>query len=303
MANSKPPMSGTPDPSVSWQRGPLSSLNLQGKSAMVVGGTDGLGRAISHAMLAQGAEVWVVGRRNRDEGVAKLHFVQADLSSMRAARRLGQELPVENLDLLLLTTGIFAAPTRQVTEEGIERDIAVSYLCRYALLQGMGPRLGQARPAGSKRARVFVMGFPGTGERGTPDDLNAERSYDAMKVHMNTVAGNEMLVLDGVTRYPHLALFGLNPGLIKTGIRSNFLGDGSWRHRIAEAVIGLFYTSAEGYAQSITPLLFAPELEARSGLMFNQKAHAILPTEGLSPDYVARYMAASEALMARAVGA
>jgi hypothetical protein len=32
------------------------------------------------------------------------------------------------------------------------------------------------------------MGFPGTNEKGDLEDLNAERSYEAMRVHMNTVA-------------------------------------------------------------------------------------------------------------------
>ncbi len=32
-----------------------------------------------------------------------------------------------------------------------------------------------------------------------------------MPVHMNTVAGNEMLVLDAAKRYPNASIFGLNP--------------------------------------------------------------------------------------------
>eukprot|EP01034_Spumella_vulgaris_P001179 gene1179-1564_t len=32
------------------------------------------------------------------------------------------------------------------------------------------------------------MGYPGTGELGFTEDMNAEKSYAAMKVHMNTVA-------------------------------------------------------------------------------------------------------------------
>lgn len=60
-----------------------------------------------------------------------------------------------------------------------------------------------------------------------------------MSAHMNTVAGNEILVLTGARRYPQLNLFGLNPGLIKTNIRDNFLGKGSLKSRIMETAIGL----------------------------------------------------------------
>lgn len=148
---------------------------------------------------------------------------------------------------------------------------------------------------------MFVMGFPGTGQVGEPvDDLNAERTYDAMKVHMNTVAGNEILVLDAARRYPGLGTFGLNPGLIKTNIRANYLGEGSLKHRLAETMIGLFTWSPEKYAQQIAPLLFAPELDARTGVMFNQKGLAILPTEALTPEHVGRFLAASDALVQRA---
>jgi NAD(P)-dependent dehydrogenase (short-subunit alcohol dehydrogenase family) len=231
--------------------------------------------------------------------VAGIEFLRADLSLMAEARRIGDLLPADELDLLVLTTGIFAAPRREVTAEGIERDMAVSYLSRLVLLRQLAPRLGRQRPAGSVKPRVFIMGFPGTGQAGRSDDLNAERSYSAMAVHMNTVAGNEMLVLDAVRRYPHANFFGLNPGLIKTDIRGNILGAGSLRHRVVEAIIGRVTMSAETYAERITPLLVSPDLEGHSGAMFNQKGLAILPTPALTEQHVAGFLAASEALVER----
>src|SRR3954471_22440396 len=101
------------------------------------------------------------------------------------------------------------------------------------------------------KPRVFIMGYPGTGQAGTPDDLNAEKSYSAFGVHMNTVAGNEMLVLDAAKRYPNTTCIGLNPGLIKTNIRDNFLGKDTLRSRVAEWLIGLLNPSAETYAEGL----------------------------------------------------
>jgi NAD(P)-dependent dehydrogenase (short-subunit alcohol dehydrogenase family) len=305
MAKKKnPPMSGVPDPGFTWARGSADALQLAGRRVAVVGGTDGLGRAIARVLARRGAEVTVVGRTFRDEGVANVSFVRADLSSMKEARRVARELPAERFDLVLFTTGILAAPTRETTREGIERDMAVSYLSRLAMLRELAPRLGSVRAEGATKPRVFVMGFPGTGQLGEPvDDLNAERSYDAMKVHMNTVAGNEMLVLDGARRYPALGVFGLSPGLIRTNIRANYLGEGSLKHRLTEWMIGLFTTSPEVYAERIAPLLFAPELDGRTGLHFNQKGIAILPTEALTPSHVERFLAASDALVEKALAA
>jgi NAD(P)-dependent dehydrogenase (short-subunit alcohol dehydrogenase family) len=296
----KPGFSGRRDPRLVWARRAADSLDLSGKQVAVVGGTNGLGRALARLMAARGAKVTVVGQTFRDEGMANLIFLPADLSRMSEASRVGRALPAEALDLVVMTTGIMAAPVRQATEEGIERDLAVSYLSRLAIMKELAPRLGRGRPAGAVHPRVFVVGFPGTGEAGNPADLNAERSYKAMAVHMNTVAGNEALVLDSVRRYPNAGFFGLNPGLIKTDIRANFLGAKSLKHRIVESLIGLFTISPETYAERIVPLLFAVELEGRSGAMFNQKADAIFASEVLTLEQIAAIMAASESLLARA---
>jgi NAD(P)-dependent dehydrogenase (short-subunit alcohol dehydrogenase family) len=289
---------------ITWRRVDVSTLDLTGWKVAVVGGTGGLGRAISKSLASRGASVTVVGQTNRDQGVAGIDFLKADLSSMREASRVAKELPAERLDLVVFTTGIFAAPTRQETSEGLERDMAVSYLSRLVILRELAPRLGKERP--SERAklnpRVFVMGFPGTGQAGTLDDLNAEKSYGAMPVHMNTVAGNEMLVLDAAKRYPHATFFGLNPGLIKTNIRDNFFGKDSFKSRFMETIIGWFTPSPEAYADRITPLLVSSDLEGHSGAMFNQKGAAIEPTAALLDEgYLANFLAQSQALVSRVI--
>jgi len=289
------------DKSITWQHVDTASLDLKGRKVAVVGGTGGLGRAISRVLASRGASVTVVGQTFRDAGVPGIEFIQADLSLMRESERVAKALPAGQLDLVVFTTGIFAAPKRQETAEGIERDMAVSYLSRLVTLRELAPRLGKDRPAASMKPRVFIMGYPGTGQAGSLDDLNAEKSYSARPVHMNTVAGNEMLVLDGAKRYSNATFFGLNPGLIKTNIRDNFLGKGTLKSRIIEWVIGILTPSATNYAERLAPLLVAPDLEAHSGAMFDRKGAAILPSVKLTDDsYVTRFIAASEALVARA---
>ncbi len=291
MAKRKTSMNGFPDPSLVVS--PAASVELSGKCVLVVGGTDGLGRAVARLVAQAGAEVTVVGRTFRDQDVPRIRFVKADLSSMREATRVGTELDAA-ADVVLLTTGIIAAPQREVTAEGIERDMAISTLSRHAILRGLAPRL---RPG----ARVFVMGFPGAGNLGDPNDMNAEQGYAAMAVHMNSVAGNEAIVLDGKQRYPHVGFFGLNPGLVKTSIRANLLGAGSLKHRLIEGMIGLFTPTPEGYAKRVVPLLVAPELEGRSGAMFGKKGAAILPTDGFDGAHVQRVVAGLDALLERAL--
>jgi NAD(P)-dependent dehydrogenase (short-subunit alcohol dehydrogenase family) len=280
---------------------PIEQLDLSSKRLAVIGGTNGLGRAIAAQALTRGAEVTVVGRTFRDDPAARLTFVAADLSLMSEAVRVGRELPAESFDVVLFTTGIIAAKSREETPEHVERDVAISYLSRLAVLQGLSPRLGSVRADGAPRPRVFVMGSPGTGAIGNPDDLNSEDNYRSMAAHANTIAGNEILVLGAKDRFPGPAYFGLAPGLIKTGIRSNMLGDGSITHKLVETTVGFFKQSPETYAKRVVPLLFAPELDGRTGLMFGPKAQPILATRRLDSAYIDRYLTASEARLRRAL--
>lgn len=288
------------DKSFTWRRVGSEQLDLAGRKAIVVGGTGGIGRALSRYLAAAGAQVIVVGQTFRDAGVPGIEFLHADLSRMREAERVAALLPVETADLVVFTAGIFAAPQRQETAEGIERDLAVSYLNRLVILRAIAPRLGRGRPAGRGKPRVFNMAFPGSGHIGNPADLNCERSYGALPAHMNTVAGNEILVLTNARRYPHLNVFGLNPGLIKTNIRDNFLGKGSLKSRIMETLIGLLTPTADAYARRIGPLLVSPDLEAHGGALFDSKGNPILPSAGMTEPHMQAFTAASEAVLAKA---
>lgn len=282
---------------------PVEQLNLAGRRLTVVGGTNGLGRALANEALRRGAHVTVVGRTLRDPASARFTFLAADLSSMREAVRVGRELEVENHDVLLLTTGVFAAKTRAETREGVERDMAVSYLSRLAIVREAAARLGADRVDQSSAARVFVMGSPGWGELGRVADLNSERHYTAMAAHGNTLAGNEALVIAGSQRFPGPAYFGLAPGVIRTGIRADLLGEGSAVHRATEAVIGLLAQTPQEYARRLLPVLFASGLEGRSGEMFGYRGNAIHPSRGFDLGYANLFLAESEALLDRVLGA
>lgn len=288
------------DKSFTWHRVDANDLDLSGKSIAVIGGTGGIGRALSRLLAARGARVTVIGQTFRDADVPRIDFIKADLSLMREAKRVATQLPVEKLDMVVFTTGIFAAPKRQETAEGIERDMAVSYLSRLVIVREIAERLGKDRTDTRTKPRVVIMGYPGTGQGGKLGDLNAERAYSAMTVHMNTVVGNEILVLDGAKRYPQVNFYGLNPGLIRTNIRSNFLGGKRLLSSVIEGLIGILSPSAETYAQRIVPLLVSPDLDAHSGKLFDRKAQSILPSPGLTDSHAKAFLSASDALVIRA---
>ena len=137
-----PNFSGVPARDIRLSAVDPEVLDLSGKRVAIVGGTGGLGRALARFMAERGADVTVVGRRFRDDGTPRIRFVEADLESMAEAKRIAGVLAVEQLDMLVLTTGIMAARQREQTGEGLERDLAVSYLSRLVIVGEVGARLG-----------------------------------------------------------------------------------------------------------------------------------------------------------------
>jgi len=255
-----------------------SNLDLTNKNIVVIGGTGGLGQALSQKMAALGADILVVGQTFRDQKTRGIRFLQADLSLMSEAKRIADAIPAESIDMLIFTTGIFAAPQREETAEGIERDLAVSYLNRFVILNHLAHRLGRDK---ADKIRVFVMAYPGAGEIGQTENLNWEHSYKAMPAHMNTVAGNEILVHYAAKLFPHFKTFGINPGVVKTNIRSNWLGNKKLLSGVLEGLIGLLNPTPSQFAERLVPILFAPELESCNGALLTRTEKALCPSKGI----------------------
>ncbi|CAH2351793.1 hypothetical protein CLIB1423_04S06084 [[Candida] railenensis] len=283
-----------------WTQVSPDSLELEGKNVTIVGGTGGLGRALSQFLSSRGAAVTVVGQTFRDSDKEGIEFVKSDLSSMKESLRIAKLLPAEKTDILVFTTGIFAAGTREETKEGVERDLAVSYLNRFVMLRELLPRL-KSQQFGVK-PRIFNMGYPGDGQAGNVEDFNSEGKYKAMGAHMTTVAANEALVYDVAEKHPEVNIFGLNPGLVKTNIRNNFLGENSWKSSIVEFFIGWLSQSPEQYARGIAPLLVTPDIETRSGAIFNNKGKNIDPSKPLTKELVEKYAVESAKLANKVLG-
>ena len=72
-------------------------------------------------------------------------------------------------------------------------------------------------------------------------------------------------------------------------------------HVAQQTVIGLIFPSVERYAAKILPLLFAPEIDGRSGAMFDRNANPIFSNPYLTDRaYRTRVIEASEALIGHA---
>lgn len=277
-----------------WTSRKVSDLQLESLNVLIFGGTGGLGRSIGQTLALRGAHVTVVGQTFRDEDNANISFIKADLSSIEKAKEIAKSVDVSKTDLILFTTGIFAAKQRQETTEGLEKDLAVSYLNRVAILRIIGPKL---KPVVNSqlgfKPRVFVIGYPGNGQLGQLEDFNQEKKYNYYGAHMNTVAGNEALVVDSARKFKNFNIFGLKPGIIKTGIRDNLFGKGSYLSSAVEYVISWFTYTPEEYAVNIVPLLVAPELDNKNGTIYNNKAQEIPLSKGMTPEYSNKFIQTS----------
>jgi NAD(P)-dependent dehydrogenase (short-subunit alcohol dehydrogenase family) len=293
---------GTLRKDLNWTRRPLAQDALSGEKVVVIGSTNGIGRSLAHALAGKGAEVLVVGRTFRDQDLRGLRFIQADLSSMKEARRISQELPAETLDLLIMTQGIFAGRQCRASPEGIEQDIAVSHLSRFVMVREMADRLGKSRSAGKPKPRVFVWGFPGQDSKATLDDFNSEGTYRWKTAHSNTVVANEELVLDSAQRFPTVNFYGMNPGIISSNIMAGVLGEGTLALKVQQTIIRMLFQSAEEYAEKVLPLLVSPDIEDHSGSMFGRHVDPIHTNRSLlQKPYLQRVVDASEKLAKKAL--
>jgi NAD(P)-dependent dehydrogenase (short-subunit alcohol dehydrogenase family) len=135
-------------------------MDLTGKTILITGSTDGVGRMVAERLTADGAHVLVHGRnRERGEslvadiakaGKGKATLYLADLSSMSEVRQLAKEVLADNkrIDVLINNAGIgFIPQGRQVTAEGYELRFAVNYLAGFLLTHLLLPTLKASAPA------------------------------------------------------------------------------------------------------------------------------------------------------------
>jgi NAD(P)-dependent dehydrogenase (short-subunit alcohol dehydrogenase family) len=100
---------------------------LEGKRALITGGTAGIGAETARLFVADGAEEVVIAGRDAERGAAAVadiggpvRFVRADLADLDSVAALAAE--VGDVDVLVNNAGAFpTSPTLEQTVEGFER--------------------------------------------------------------------------------------------------------------------------------------------------------------------------------------
>ncbi|MDX3226725.1 SDR family NAD(P)-dependent oxidoreductase [Streptomyces sp. ME19-01-6] len=132
---------------------PIDPKALEGKKAVVTGGTIGMGQAIVRALTDRGAEVVYTGRSEQrlTEAQAALdtplaHPVRSDATDMAAIAALGDQVAdiLGGIDYLFVNQGIAEFQTlEEVTEESWDRIFDVNAKGSFFTVQRLAPLVSE----------------------------------------------------------------------------------------------------------------------------------------------------------------
>ncbi len=174
---------------------------LKGKTALVTGSTDGVGRRVAERLGQDGARVLVHGRdRARGEQVAAAirsgggaaEFLAADLSALAEVRRLAGEVEraSERLDILINNAGIGSAGGRQTSADGHELRFAVNYLAGFLLTYQLLPLIKDSAPA-------RIVNVSSAGQQAIDfDDVMLTRGYSGGRAYCQSKLAQIMFTID-----------------------------------------------------------------------------------------------------------
>ena len=271
--------------SAARSEGRLASEEPSGKrrTALVTGGTDGIGRAIARELALAGVSVTIVGR-DAEKGRAEeralraetknpnIHFVGADLGLISDIDRLVGELASDlaSLQFLVHCAGIVQGRYR-LTAEGVESNFAVDYLGRFALTEALLPALA-AGGVSNDPARILVIGGAAQNGKIYYDDVNLAGRFNILRVVSQFCEANDVFVIELGRRLAaaqppcHVTITTLKVGAVRTNIRRQFPG---WMKLLVPVLIDPFLsTSPSQIAASARRLLFGPDFAGVSGALF-----------------------------------
>ena len=244
---------------------------LKGKTALVTGSTDGVGRVVAERLGKAGARVLVHGRdRDRGErvvaGITKsggeAEFLAADLSSLAEVRRLAGavERATGRLDILINNAGIGsdgASGRRQESADGYELRFAVNYLAGFLLTHLLLPMIKDSAPA-------RIVNVSSLGQQAIDfDDVMLTRGYSGGRAYCQSKLAQIMFTID------------LAKKLDGTGVTVNALHPATYMdtHMVRTAGHTPISSVDEG-AEAILNLALSEKLAGVSGAFFNGQRQA-----------------------------
>ncbi len=245
--------------------------NPNGKTALITGSTDGVGRVVAKRLGEQGWRVLVHGRdRGRGERVVSeikdaggtADFLIADLSSLAEVRRLAGSVQqaTRRLDLLINNAGIGSGGpqgTRQTSADGYELRFAVNYLAGFLLTHLLLPLVRTSTPA-------RIVNVSSLGQQAIDfADVMLTHGYNGSRAYCQSKLAQIMFTID------------LAHELDGSGVTVNALHPATYMNTTMVRQSGVApMSSVEQGADAILNLATSAAMDGRSGLFFNGQREA-----------------------------
>jgi NAD(P)-dependent dehydrogenase (short-subunit alcohol dehydrogenase family) len=242
-------------------------MNMNGKTVLVTGSTDGVGRYVAAKLAAAGAEVLIHGRDKaraetladqiRGQGHMEPDFYQADLSSLAGARRLAEAVLAEHkrLDVFISNAGIgsrTSGPERRTSTDGHELRFAVNYLSGFLLAQLLLPLLKASAPA-------LIVNVASLGQHPIDfEDVMITKAYTGTRAYAQSKLAQIMFTID------------LARELEGSGVTVNALHPATYMNTtmVREGGVTPISTVEQG-GDAILHLATGDDVAGKSGLFFN----------------------------------
>ena len=242
-------------------------MDMRGKTVLITGSTDGVGRYVATRLAAEGAKVLIHGRDAAranaligeivKAGHAAPTFYQADLSSMAGTRELAAALTRDHqrLDVFVSNAGIGSqndGPQRQESRDGHELRFAVNYLSGFLLAHLLLPLLKAAAP--SRIVNVASLGQHPIDF----GDVMITKGYTGSRAYAQSKLSQIMFTID------------LAEELESAGITVNALHPATYMNTTMVRAGGITpMSTVEQGGAAILHLVEGDDVAARSGLFFN----------------------------------
>src|SRR6266487_589626 len=151
-------------------------MNTNPSTALITGGTSGIGRAVANKLAALGIHVIAVGR-NAERGQktvaeiraagGKADFISSDLQNASSAREVARravELGNGHVDILINNAGIFPfGPTHEMTEELFESVYSLNVKVPYFLVAELAPLMAKRGKGAIVNVSTMVADYGAAG--------------------------------------------------------------------------------------------------------------------------------------------
>ena len=254
----------------------LRGIDLTGRTAVVTGGSGGLGLETARALAAHGAGV-VLAARDRDkcdaavatlaERVpgAEVDVVLLDLASLASVREAAAEIARrhDRVDLLVDNAGVMACPLGR-TADGFEMQFGTNHLGHFLFTDLLHDRLVAASPS-----RVVVLSSAGHRYSGIRwDDPNFEREdeYFNWTAYGQSKTANALFALELDRRWgpEGVHAWSVHPGTIITDLGRHMTQE-DFDFMAANRPGGVTWKSVEQGAATTVWAATAPELLDHGG--------------------------------------